>query len=100
MSAFETTILLIDYGLNPGNLLIPETPPSYSIDDAVSDILAGAHHGRLRAVYSVKEGQPSRDVSEEVADRIASAWIAGQFVSKMAREFVDYMGGEIKEAAE
>jgi len=100
MSAFETTLLLIDYGLNPGGLMIPETPPGYTIDDAVSDILSGAHHGNLRAVYAVKEGQPSKVVSEDVANRICAAWIAGQFVSEQAREFVDYMGGEIKEAAE
>ncbi len=100
MSAFEVTLLVIDYGLNPSPPLIPETAPGYTIDDAVADILAGAHHGRLRAVYAVKEGEPSRDVSETVADKIAAAWIAGQFVSQQAREFVDYCGGEVKEAAE
>ncbi len=100
MSAFETTLLLIDYGVNPGSWMIPETPPGYTIDDAVSDILSGAHHGRLRAVYAVKEGEPTKVVSEEVADRICAAWIAGLFVSPQAREFVNYMGGEIREAAE
>ncbi len=95
----NTTLLLIDYGPKLGEFF-PETPPGYAVDDAVADILSGAQHGSLRAVYEVREGERTKDVSEEVANRIASAWIAGLFVSPMAREFVDYMGGEIKEAAE
>lgn len=98
MSAFETTMLLIDYGLNPGGLMIPETCPGYTIDDAVADVLSGAHHGRLRAVYSI-HGDKCEDVSEEVVNRIAGAWVAGQFVSKQAREFVDYCGCEVREEA-
>lgn len=96
----ETTLVLIDYG-HPGkhDLRIPETPPGYLIDDAIDDILSGALHGHVRAVYVVKEGEPTRVVSEEVADKIASAWIAGQFVSPMAREFVDYCGREVKQEA-
>lgn len=97
----NTTLMLIDYG-HPGkhDLKIPETPPGYTIDDAVSDILSGAQHGSLRAVYEVREGERTKDVSEEVANRIAAAWVAGQFVSKHAREFIDYMGREVREAAE
>ena len=95
----NTTLLLIDYGPKLGTLF-PETPTGFTIDDAVSDILAGTQLGKLRAVYAVAEGEPSKDVSEEVADRIAAAWIAGQYVSPMARDFVDYCGREVREAAE
>lgn len=95
----NTTLLLIDYGPKLGEFF-PETPPGYTIDDAVADILSGAHHGSLRAVYEVRDGVLPRDASEDVANRICAAWIAGQFVSKMARDFVDYMGGNIREAAE
>lgn len=95
----NTTLLLIDYGHKLGSSF-PETVPGFTLDDAVSDILSGAQHGSLRAVYEVREGERTKDVSEEVANRIAAAWIAGQFVSEQAREFVDYMGGEIQEAAE
>jgi hypothetical protein len=95
----QTTLMLIDYGPKLGTFF-PETPPGFTLDDAVSDILAGTQIGKLRAVYAVTEGAPSKDVSDEVADRIAAAWVAGQFVSKMAREFVDYCGCEVREAAE
>jgi len=97
----NTTLLLIDYGHPVNhNLCIPETPLGYTLDDALSDILSGAQHGSLRAVYEVREGERTKDVSEEVANRIAAAWIAGQFVSQMARAFVEYMGGNVREAAE
>jgi hypothetical protein len=97
----KTTLVLIDYG-HPGkyDLRIPETLPGYLIEDAVDDILSGALHGHVRGVYVVEEGKPTRVVSEEVADKIAAAWIAGRFVSDEAREFIDYMGREVKEAVE
>jgi hypothetical protein len=98
-----TTLILADFrqpSSHIEHLAFHEAVPGYTIDDAVADILSGAHHGRLLAVYTVEEGEPTRVISEEVADRICAAWIAGQFVSPMAREFVDFMGGEIREAAE
>ncbi|MFA7308312.1 MAG: hypothetical protein WC026_16765 [Hyphomicrobium sp.] len=95
----NTTLLLIDYGPKLGSSF-PETVDGFTLDDAVSDILSGAQHGSLRAVYEVREGERTKDVSEIVADKIAAAWIAGQFVSPMAREFVDYCGREVREAAE
>jgi hypothetical protein len=94
----QTTILQIDYGPKLGESF-PETVPGFTIDDAVADILAGTHDGRLHAVYSI-DGDRCEDVSELVAERIAAAWIAGQFVSPMARAFVDYCGREVREAAE
>jgi hypothetical protein len=94
----QTTLLKIDYGPKLGESF-PETVEGFTIDDAVADILAGTHDGRLHAVYSIHDGK-CEDVSELVVNRICAAWIAGQFVSKMAREFVDYMDGEIREAAE
>jgi hypothetical protein len=97
--SLQTTLLKIDYGPKLGTFF-PETPPNFTIDDAVADILAGTQIGKLLAVYTVTEGEPSKDVSELVADKICAAWIAGQFVSKQAREFIDYMGMEIREAAE
>ena len=101
--SLDTTLILADFrGPNEHKekLAFHETFPGYSIDDAVSEILSGEKLGFIRAVYVVKEGEPTRVVSEDVANRIAAAWIAGQFVSPMARDFVDYMGREIKEAAE
>lgn len=95
----NTTLLLVDYGPKLGTFF-PETPPGYTLDDALADILAGTQIGNLRAVYAVAEGEPSKDVSELVADRIAAAWIAGQYVSPMARAFVDYCGRGVREAAE
>jgi len=95
----NTTLMLIDYGPKLGSSF-PETVDGFTLDDAVSDILSGAQHGSLRAVYEVREGERTKDVSEEVADCIAAAWIAGQFISPMAKEFVDWMGREVREAAE
>jgi hypothetical protein len=93
----QTTLLKIDYGPKLGESF-PETVEGFTIDDAVADILAGTHDGRLHAVYSIHDSK-CEEVSELVAERIAAAWIAGQFVSPMAREFVDYMGGEVKQEA-
>jgi hypothetical protein len=98
-----TTLILADFrGPNDHKekLAFHEAVPGLTIDDAVSEILSGEKLGFIRAGYVVKEGEPTRVVSEEVADRIAAAWIAGLFVSPMAREFVDFMGGGIREAAE
>lgn len=94
----NTILMLIDYGPKLGSSF-PETVDGFTLDDAVSDILSGAQHGSLRAVYEVREGERTKDVSEEVANRIAAAWIAGQFISPMAKEFIDWMGGEIRERA-
>ena len=93
----RTTLLKIDYGPKIGESF-PETMPGYTVEDAVADILSGALHGRLRAVYSIHDGK-CEDVSEQVVNRIAAAWVAGQFVSPMAREFVDYCGGDVRERA-
>lgn len=103
IGSLETTLILADFrppSSHIEHLAFHEAVPGYTIDDAVSDILSGEKEGFIRAVYVVEEGKPTRVVSEEVADRIAAAWIAGQFLSPMAREFVNYMGGEIREAAE
>jgi hypothetical protein len=94
----QTTLMLIDYGPKLGESF-PETVEGFTVDDAVADILAGTHDGRLHAVYSI-DGDKCIEVSELVADKICAAWIAGQFVSKMAREFVDYCECEVREAAE
>lgn len=91
----QTTLMLIDYGEKLGTFF-PETPPGYTIDDALADILAGTHDGRLHAVYSIHDGKCD-DVSEEVANRIAAAWVAGMFVSPMARDFVEFLGREVRE---
>lgn len=99
----ETTLILADFrqpSSHVEHLAFHEAVPGYTLSDAVSDILSGEKEGFIRAVYVVKEGEPTRVVSEEVADRIAAAWIAGQFVAPMAKDFIDFMGGELKEAAE
>jgi hypothetical protein len=99
----STTLILADFrppSSHIEHLAFHEAVPGYTIDDAVAEILSGEKLGFIRAVYVVKEGEPTKVVSEEVADRIAAAWIAGQFVSPEAKEFVDFMGGEIREAAE
>jgi hypothetical protein len=98
----ETTLILADFrqpSSHIEHLAFHEAVPGYTIDDAVSDILSGEKEGFIRAVYVVKEGEPTADVSGQVADKIAAAWIAGQFVSPMAREFVDYCGREVRERA-
>ncbi|MFA7308100.1 MAG: hypothetical protein WC026_15670 [Hyphomicrobium sp.] len=99
----ETTLILADFrqpSSHIENLAFHEAVPGYTIDDAVSDILSGEKLGFIRAVYVVKEGQPTRVVSEEVADKIAAAWIAGLYISPMAKEFIDWMGRAVCEAAE
>lgn len=99
----NTTLVLADFrqpSSHIEHLAFHEAVPGYTIDDAVADILSGEKLGFIRAVYIVKEGEPTRVVSEEVANRICAAWIAGQFVSPQAREFIDWMGRDVKEAAE
>jgi hypothetical protein len=93
----QTTLMKIDYGPKLGEAF-PETREGYTIDDAVSDILAGAPLGLVRGVYSIHDGL-CEDVSEIVADRIIAAWNAGQFVSSDAREFVDWCGRQMERAA-
>lgn len=102
LNPLETTLILADFrppSSHIEHLAFHEAVPGYTLSDAVSDILSGEKLGLIRAVYVVKEGEPTRVVSKEVADRIAAAWIAGQFVSAEAREFVDYMGREVRERA-
>lgn len=92
--SLSTTLLVIDYGTLPnGRVLgikIPETPHDYAFEEALSDILSGAHEGTLRAVYSVHDGKCD-DVSEIVADHIIAALRRGDFVSPFARAFANFM---------
>lgn len=99
----NTTLLVIDYGALPnGRVLgakIPETPHDYTFEEALSDILSGAHEGDLRAVYSI-DGAACVDVSGLIADRIVEALRRGDFVSPMARAFANYLSRDIpREAA-
>lgn len=89
----STTLLAIEYehGAAP---LIPETPVRYSLDEAVSAILSGEPFGSIKAVYSVSDGM-CVDVSNTVADRIVDALIRGDFVSPVAREFVNFMSRDL-----
>jgi hypothetical protein len=99
----NTTLLVIDYGTLPnGRVLgvkIPETAADYTFEEALSDILSGAHEGTLRGVYTFI-GMTCVDVSENVADRIVDALRRGDFVSPMARRFANFMCRDIpREAA-
>jgi hypothetical protein len=99
----NTTLLVIDYGTLPnGRVLgvkIPETPHDYTFEEALSDILSGAHEGELRAVHSI-DGQSCADMSVVVSMRIVDALRRGDFVSPMARRFANFMCRDIpREAA-
>lgn len=99
----NTTLLVIDYGTLPnGRVLgvkIPETAADYTFDEALSDILSGAHEGELRSVYRIRRGE-CVDVSGLIADRIVEALRRGDFVSPMARRFANYLSRDIpREAA-
>jgi hypothetical protein len=99
----NTTLLVIDYGTLPnGRVLgvkIPETAADYTFEEALSDILSGAHEGELRAVYSIDE-QSCADISAVVSMRIVEALRRGDFVSPMARRFANYLSRDIpREAA-
>jgi hypothetical protein len=89
----NTTLLVIDYGTLPnGRVLgvkIPETPHDYTFEEALSDILSGAHGGELRAVYRIRRGE-CVDVSGLIADRIVDVLRRGDFVSPMAIHFAEY----------
>jgi hypothetical protein len=99
----NTTLLVIDYGTLPnGRVLgvkIPETPHDYTFEEALSDILSGAHEGTLRAAYRIRDGRCD-DVSDYVADRIVEALRRGDFVSPMAIRFAEYCNRDMpREAA-
>jgi hypothetical protein len=93
----NTTLLVIDYGTLPnGRVLgvkIPETAADYTFEEALSDILSGAHEGTLHAVYRIEDWGVA-DVSGNVADRIVDALRRGDFVSPMARRFANYCNRE------
>jgi hypothetical protein len=59
----ETTLILADFrqpSSHIEHLAFHEAVPGYTIDDAVADILSGEKLGFIRAVYAVKEGEPTR----------------------------------------
>ena len=87
----QTTLILVDYGPKIG-IAFREACPGYTVDDAVSDILAGQIGPRIIKVVSVTVDGEAKDVSQHVADRIIAAWNGGQTVSDEAKEFVEYCG--------
>jgi hypothetical protein len=99
----NTTLLVIDYGTLPnGRVLgvkIPETPHDYTFEEALSDILSGAHEGTLRAVYSI-DGPACVEVSDLVSKLVVEAIQRGDFVSPFARAFAGYCSRDMpREAA-
>lgn len=97
MMTLETTLILADFRHDHDHrphLAFHEALPGYTIDDAVSDILSGQLNGKIIGVYSIHDGK-CEDVSQQVADKIVAAWARSERVSESARDFVDYVGGEI-----
>lgn len=99
MSALNTTLILADFRSQHDHrphLAFHEAFPGDTIEEVTARILSGELNGMIVSVHSVHDGI-CEDVSSIVADKIMDAWAKSLRVSKMARDFVDYMGGELRE---
>lgn len=99
MKSLATTLVLADFRGehdHAPHLAFHEAFPGDTIDDAVERILSGELNGMIVGVFSIHNGK-CVEVSQEVADKIVDAWAKSQRVSESARDFVDYMGGELCE---
>ena len=92
-----TTFVLIDYGKHGAtDLAFVETAVGTSFEDVLRDILSGQHED-IRGVYFV-EGGKFIDASQSVAENLAK--LPADMLSQSARDFIDYCGLEVAEAAE
>ena len=92
-----TTFVLIDYGKHGAtDLAFVETAVGTSFEDVLKDILSGQHEG-IRGVYHVKGGN-FIEATSAVAENLAK--LPPDMLSQSARDFIDYCGFEVAEAAE
>ena len=92
-----TTFVLIDYGKHGAtDLAFVETAVGTTIENVMDDIRNG-QHDNVCGVYFVKNGS-FIDVTKTVAEWLAK--LPADMLSQSARDFIDYCGLEVAEAAE
>jgi len=85
---------LLQYNLQGNTVRVfGEIQPGYSFDNIVYDIMSGEYNcEKIVAIYRVEENTMTVDISDDVAKAIVKLIVRGEPSSKLARNFINWIG--------